>query len=352
MVNHDTKSKWKRLPCSPPALCSVSSGCPQCNGRRVRRRVASLFRTIDILASEVHLNFGCFTFTLPGKASLSAIRNGSLSQQFSYGTKTVKLRVGSGESSRRVSASIRGLPTRLEAFGVDGCIIGMEFTNGGGVSDTWNTHGHAILVSTSKITIPETKKNILENWEYEELGEQNPWSKSVLMPLGFGAQYQYTHIGGVEEALREIGKLTYGVKLQRDQDGQVNMDLYHEMEHFFRKNPRLMRKTGICRIPWEDKLRWAELYPNRPGADFILNYEQDTKHINDLEQLYMADNPFEVWKRVDEYGRIITKKSDKNGINTNKSNSESIARSRSNKSLELHYGFSRSPRFNSKSRGN
>ena len=309
MVNLNVSNKWKRLPCSPPAICGREQGCPQCNARRIRRRIAGLFRTIDILESEITWNYGLFTVTLPGKRHESQIRFASLSKQYDYFTRAVKYRV----DKKRYSATMRGLTKRLEDFGVDGSICGLEFTNGGGVGDNWNVHAHFLLIAAGKITIPESKKEIDRNsdtWEYIELGERNPWSIRNLASLGFGAQYQYTHIGDINEALKEVGKITYGVKVDRV-DGETNVNLVREMEQFFNKNPRLLRKTGVAIIPWEDKLRWATLYPDRPGADYVLNYESDTKFIKDYEKFMQKQG----YQKVDRFGDIIGKRRDRNGIN-------------------------------------
>ena len=311
MVNLNVSNQWKRLPCSPPEICGREQGCPQCNVARVRRRIASLFRTIDILESETPWNYGLLTVTLPGKRHESQIRFSSLSEQYDYFTRAVKYRV----DKKRYSATMRGLTKRLEDFGVDGSICGLEFTNGGGVGDNWNVHAHLLLISAAKITIPESKKEIdpwSDTWEYIEEGERNPWSIRNLASLGFGAQYQYTHIGNIDEALKEVGKITYGVKVER-QEGLTNTDLVREMEQFFNKNPRLLRKTGVAIIPWYDKLRWAELYPNRPGADFVLNYEYDTK----LLQASEKDMIEQGYQKVDKFGDIIGKRRDNNGINRN-----------------------------------
>jgi len=267
-----------------------------------------LFRTIDILESEIEWNYGVLTVTLPGKRHESGIRFKSLSEQYGYFTESVKR----GVAKKRLTAPVRGLTTMLEHFGVDGCILGLEFTNGGGVGDNWNTHAHLLLIGENEIRIPESKKNIDPDWNYEEIGERNPWSIRNLASLGFGAQYQYTHIGRIEQALAEIGKITYGVKVERV-DGEANTDLVREMSHFFQSTPRLLRKTGTAIIPWYDKLRWAQLYPDRPGADYILNYEYDTKCIKDHEKLMIAQG----YEKVDKFGDIIGKRKDRNGFNRN-----------------------------------
>ena len=330
MVNLNVSNKWRRLPCSPPQICGREQGCPQCNVRRVRGRIASLLRTIDILESEVAWNYGLLTVTLPGKRHESQIRFASLSEQYDYFTRTVKFRV----DKERYSTSMRGLTKRLEDFGVDGNICGLEITNGGGVGDNWNVHAHLLLISGTEITIPESKKEIdreSDTWEYIELGERNPWSIRNLASLGFGAQYQYTHIGSIEDALREVGKITYGVKVER-KDGEANTDLVREMEHFFSSNPRLLRKTGVAIIPWEDKLRWATLYPDRPGADYVLNYEYDTKLIKHHENFMVKQG----YEKVDKYGQIIGKRKDKNGFNRHQIEYKwRKIRSGSNESTEL-----------------
>ena len=210
---------------------------------------------------------------------------------------------------------MRGLTNRLEDFGVDGSICGLEFTNGGGVGDNWNVHAHLLLIAAGKITIPESKKEIdrtSDTWEYIELGERNPWSIKNLASLGFGAQYQYTHIGNIDEALKEVGKITYGVKVDRV-DGETNTNLVREMEHFFKHNPRLLRKTGVAIIPWYDKLRWAQDYPDRPGADYVLNYEYDNK----LLEASVKHMEKQGYQKVDKFGDIIGKRRDRNGLNRN-----------------------------------
>lgn len=315
MVTHNVPSKWKAAPCSPPEVCPLFHGCPRCTSRRVRGRTCSMFRTIDIIESEIVCNYGLLTVTLPGIKDGQTIRQSELTEQFSYATKITKQRIG----GIRYSTTMRGLPLKLQDSGVDGLIVGLEFTHRGGVNDNWNTHMHALCISSSQITIPESKKEIDPMdplMEYIEIGEQNAWSHENLSSLGFGAQYQYTHIGGLTDVLREISKVTYGVKAEYNENGEIPMAVARDMQSLFKGSPRLMRKTGIARIPYDDYLRWAELnYEYDTGADYALNCDYDTRMINNMEDFMINEG----YVKTDRYGDVIGKVKDNYGFNRSKS---------------------------------
>lgn len=202
-----------------------------------------------------------------------------------YTTKIVKRRMGDA----RYNAPMRGLLHELQDYGVVGSIIGIEFTNGGGIGDDWNTHIHCFLLGDTCISIPESAKDIDEEYDYIELGEQNAFSKRLARRTGFGPQYQYTAVGGITDVMNELSKLTYGIKVKRfGDDSRANDSMLashaEEIGHFYdTQRPRLLRRYDECRISWERKVAWAMSNIDEPGAEYILGYESDTRYNKELE---------------------------------------------------------------------
>ena len=190
---------------------------------------------------------------------------------------------------KRYNAPMRGLLHQLYGHGVCGSVLGLEFTNGGGVGDEWNTHIHAFLVGDHPIEIPESAKEITDDFDIFELGEQNPFSKRLARDTGFGPQYQYRAIGDFEEVMTDLCKLSYGVKVKRfgsdnRERSEMLMSHFEEISDFYDSHrPRLMRRYDDFRISWERKVAWAMSNMDEPGAEYILGYESDTRYNKELE---------------------------------------------------------------------
>jgi hypothetical protein len=158
-------------------------------------------------------------------------------------------------------------------------------------------------MSDDHIEIPETPKEIDEEFNYIEIGAQNPWSKELSRKTQLGPQYQYTQIGEFDSAIRELNKLAYGIKVQRFNSGensdndQMLSSHVDEIRQFYLTEPRLVRRYDDLRIGEERALKWAMTNPDEYGADYILGYELDSQTTKSLED--HGDNRFWYEERED-----------------------------------------------------